>query len=230
VLLTLMLVGCRTTVDVAVVADDTGGGTVTATLVLDKEALEVLGGEDTLVFDDLKDTAWGIPSGRATDDGGYSLVAERAFTDAADLQDALDELVGEGVFTNTRSSVTHGFASSDAELSTDVSVTGDPAQFSDDALTKVLGGLPIGYTPEELLLVSGGKPLEATMKVSVDVPGGDPAQQSFDLTSGEAQSRTISSLGAQRDTGVVILGAAGLFVVLAGLVTLVIALVTRNRG
>ncbi len=227
---TLVLAGCRTTVEVAIVADDSGGGTITATVVLDKEAFEVLGGQDVFVFDDLHDTAWGIPTGSSTDDGGYSLVAERTFTDAADLQDGLDELAGKGVFTNTKASVTHGFASSDAELSTDVSVTGSPAQFSDEALTEVLGGLSLGYTPEELSLVSGGKPLEATMKVSVDVPAGEPAQESFDLTSGEAQSQTVSSQGTRRDSGVIVLGSVGILVVLAGLAMLVVALVARNRS
>lgn len=229
VLASLLLVACRTTVEVRVEQDDSGGGTVVAAVELDREALEAVGGAEVIRLDDLSGTSWQVAEGAPAADGGWRIEASRGFTDAADLQAALDELTGPGTFSDVTSEVSRGFAVTEHELSMAVAVTGDFAQFSDEALTETLGGLPVGYTPDELALLGADQPGAATMVVTVSVPGGEADRAEFDLGSGVAQQDTIGSSSEDRDRSVYVLAALGAVCVVAGLVLGAVAL-ARRRG
>lgn len=225
----LSAVGCRTTVQVSIDSDDTAGGEIGVVVELDAEAVEALGGPGVIETDDLDGTTWIVGRTGSTHDGGYRLEARRAFVDAQDLQAGLDELTGPGVFSDVVSVVDHGFASTDSELSVAASVTGDPAQFSDEALTSTLGGLPLGYTPEELAFIGATDPGAATMTLRVQAPGGEPDDVTLDLSSGEAQSASVTSTGGDRDVGVLLLAAVGAVLTVLGSVLLGVALIRRRR-
>lgn len=224
-----MVLGCRSTVDVSIESDDTGGGSVTVTVELDSEAVDLLGGVDVLQYDDLEGTSWVVSDPEETSEGGYRITAERGFVDAGDLQAALEELAGPGVFSDVVSVVEHGFARTDAELSLDASVSGDPAQFSDEALTETLGGLPLGYTPEELAFIGATEPGAATMTIRVKAPGGEPDEVTLDLVSGKPQTATAASSGRHRNGGVLVLGGAGVLLASIGLLLLLTGLLRRWR-
>ena len=225
----LLLVGCRTTVEVDIRSDATAGGEIHVVVRLDAEAVEALGGSDVIKVDDLVRTNWVVSAG-PTGDGGYRLEAHRTFVDARDLQAGLDELTGPGVFSDVSSVVEHGFARTDSELSVAASFTGDLAQFSDDALTETLGGLPLGYTPEELADIGATEPGAATLRLRVQAPGGKPDEATLELSSGEPQSVSVTSTGSERDDAVVLLGAGGAALVLVGVVLSAVVLVRRRRN
>lgn len=225
----LSLAGCRTAVDVSIESDDTAGGEIAVAVELDAEAVEVLGGPSVLELDDLNGTSWVVGELGPTDDGGYRVEALRTFTDERDLQAGFDELAGPGVFGDVVSVVDNGFARTDAELSVDASVTGDLAQFSDDALTETLDGLPLGYTAEELAFIGAGEPDSATMTLRVEAPGGEPDEAMFELDSGEAQSVTLTSTGSDRDDVALLLGAGGAVLAVLGVVLLGVVLI-RHRA
>lgn len=230
VLASLLLAACRTTVEVDVAQDDSGGGTVTAAVELDREALEAAGGAEVLRLDDLEGTSWRVDEGAGATDGGWRVEATRPFTDAADLQAALDELAGPGTFTDVTSEVSRSFAMTEHDLSMEVAVTGELAQFSDEALTETLGGLPVGYTPDELALLGADQPGAATMVVTVSVPGGEPDRVEFDLASGDPQEGVLSSSSEERDSSVYVLAALGALAVVAGLALGSFAIVRRRRS
>lgn len=226
----LSLTGCRTVVDVSIESDDTAGGRIGIAVELDAEAVEVLGGPDALELDDLEGTGWILSGSGPTEDGGFWVEAQRAFTDARDLQVGLDELAGPDIFDDVVSVVDNGFASTSAELSVGVSVTGDLEQFSDDALTDTLGGLPLGYTSEELAFIGAGEPGAATMTLRVEVPGGDPDEVTLELNSGEAQSATVTSTGGDRDEVALLMGIGGSVLAVLGMVLLGVVMKRRRSS
>lgn len=221
---------CRTLVEVEVIQQATGGGTVRVQVDLDAGAAEAVGGAEAFVVDDLQGTRWSVAEPTEAGDGGLQLVATAGFSGAAELQEVLDELAGAGVFSGVVSTVRHEFARSEAELSVDVSVTGELSQFSDDALTEVLGGLPLGYTAEELAFMGAEEPGAADMTVRVEAVGGDPDEVTLGLNSGEPRKATVASANSDRDDGVLLLGGLGVLATLIGMVVLVVALVRRRHA
>ena len=88
----------------------------------------------------------------------------------------LDEVGGAGgVFSDTSLVLGNGLLSDSTEFRTRLHLTGDPAQFSDEQLAQVLGGLPLGRTPEELAAEGFDSADAATLTVRVALPDGvDP--------------------------------------------------------
>lgn len=226
----LSLVSCRTTVDVSIAQEATGGGTVRVQVDLDAEAVEAVGGAEVFATDDLGGTRWSISEPESAEDGSLQLLATTGFSDAAELQVVLDEIAGAGMFSGVVSTVDHQFARTEAELSVDVSVTGELSQFSDDALTEVLGGLPLGYTPEELAFIGAEEPGAADMTVRVEAVDGQTDEVTLALNSGEPQTATVRSTGSSRDDGVLLLGGVGILLAFFGMVALVVALVRRRHA
>ena len=225
----VLLSGCRTTVGIEITQNDSAGGTISVQVGIDEEALAALGGGDVILTEDLEGTTWEVSKPTTDADGTYVVSAERDFADAGELQQALDEIAGPGVFTDVTSQVQRGFAMTEHTMSLDVSVSGDWAQFSDDALTETLGGLPIGYTPNELALLGADQPGVTTMEVTLVVPGGTPDSAEFDLGAGGPQSAALASASEDRDSNVIVIGAVGSVLVLMGLITGIAALLRRRR-
>ena len=227
-LASLALLGCNTNADVLVEVAEDGSGTVTVDVELDADAAAAIGGPDSLVLSDLEDTGWELGSAEVAEDSALRISAAHDFSDGAELASVLDAVAGPGVFTDVSIDVEESFGSSEWSAGMDVSVSGDPAQFSDDALTGVLGGLPLGRTPEELAEVGATEPGAATMTVELSLFGEDTDSARLDLTSGEASSAVLSVRHTETQVFVFLLAGLGAALLLASLVFAVLAL--RNRS
>ena len=91
----LVMGGCRADATVTI---EVGGrtGTVTARMVIDREAVSVLGGNvgEGAQLDDLRRAGWEIGRPRGTDAGGVVVEASKGFTGADDLARVVTELSG----------------------------------------------------------------------------------------------------------------------------------------
>ena len=235
-----VLGACEVDSRVAVEVRPDGSGVVVVTVRLDDEASRRLGDPATaLRLDDLATAGWTLDEPGPADGGGLVLRAERSFASPEDLPAALDEVGGaDGVFRDVELSVVDGFASTRYDFSAQVELTGNPEQFSDDALTATLDGLPLARTPEELALEGAADPGAMTLEVRVELPGGDPltngevrdgaATWSFPASGGEPTSASITSsstVDAGRTRLLLLVGAVAL---LAAAVLATVGLVRRR--
>lgn len=232
-----MLVGCRTDVDVHVRVRSDGAGTVTVTAVIDAEAARQIGDISGLAFTDLTEVGWKVQGPSSSDDGALRVVAVRRFTSPEELAAVLEEVGGpNGVFSDTSLELTDGFASSSTSFRTKLSLSGDPAQFSDPALTELLGGLPLGRTPEELAAQGVTDPDAGTLTVRVSMAGGvdesngdlvrGVATWKASITGGKATDEVLVATATEHRTSTwVLVGLGGVLVV----VGLAVAVVGRLR-
>jgi len=223
----LALAGCRTEVAVDVEVAENGSGTVTVTAVLDPEAAAAVGGAEGLALDDVRDAGWALEGPEAAEDGSVTVSASRGFADAAGLEAALTEVAGPGVVSGVEVDIEEGFGRTDRSAGYSVTLSGDPAQFGDDDLTGVLGGLPLGRTPEELALEGVG-PGAGVVTISVAVPGGALDTAELDATAGRPQEASVSSESVQYRPLPFVLVGAGLVLVVGALVLGVVAAVRRR--
>lgn len=231
VVLGVVLGGCRTVVTVDIVGGESGAGTVTVTAVLDAEAAKALGGKSGLVTDDLVKAGWRVEGPVADDDGSLRIVGSRAYSGEAQLKAVLAEVGGtDAVFSDVRWTATDGFGRTAYELGTTVSVSGDPAQFSDETLTTLLGGLPLGRTPEELATLGANKPGAGQLVVRVQAPDAPRESEAFDLTSAKPASARVESRSTQYRPMVFLVTGAGALLVLIGAVLVVRALTGSRRS
>jgi hypothetical protein len=197
----VLLVGCRTVVTVGVVGDEDGSGEVTVTVELDAEAATALGGADRLVFDDLAEAGWEVGEVESLDDGGLRVAGARSFRDADELAAVLDEIGtgidGTAVFSGTDYRVDDGFGRTTYDMTTEVQVSGDPAQFGDEALTAALGGVPLGWTPEQLAAIGAGEAGAGELVVTLVVPEGGTDTARVDLTGGSPSDEHLSAESAR---------------------------------
>lgn len=229
---------CRTDVAVDVDVRPDGAGTVTVTVDMDAEAAAQVGDPANLSLADLTDAGWDV-EGPTARDGGLRVVAVRRFGSPAELPAVLEEVGGaDGVFSATSLELSDGFASSSARFGTTLSLTGDPAQFSDEQLTQLLGGLPLGRTPEELAALGADGTDGSTLTVRVSLPGGvdesngdvadGVASWSAPLTGGTATDESLQASSSERRTATLLLVGAGALLVVAGLVVAVVGLTRRG--
>jgi hypothetical protein len=209
-LVVVLATGCRTVVTVAVDVGRDGAGTVTVTVELDREAATQLGDPKDVVVDDLRTAGWKVADPVASADGSVRFRATRAFSSPAQLTAVLAEVGGvDGVFRGTRLSVDDALTGTTYGFRTGVHLTGDPAQFGDDALTSALGGLPLGRTPAELAAMGATTSSAGTLVVSVDLPGDRPdtngsvragrAVWRYPLTGGTATDAALRSTAVEPD-------------------------------
>lgn len=218
-----------------------GSGTVTVTADLDAEAAAQLGDPANLALGDLTAAGWELdgPTGRR---GGLRIVAVRRFASAEQLPAVLEEVGGpDGVFRDTSLVIEDGFAATTSTFRTKLHLSGDPAQLSDEQLTALLGGLPLGRTSEELAAIGADRADAATLTVRVSLPGGvddtdgalraGTATWSAPITGGTATDEVLHAASTQRRTTTLVLVGAGVVLVLAALVWAVVPMLTgRARG
>jgi hypothetical protein len=237
-LLAVVAAACRTDVDVHVQVEPDGSGRVTVTVDLDAEAAAQLGDPAGLSFEDMTSAGWEVEAPAARD-GGLRIVAVRPFATPEQLAGVLDEVGGaDGVFSGTSLVLGDGFATSSTSFRTDLSLSGDPAQLSDEQLTQVLGGLPLGRTPEELAALGADRPDAATLTVRVSLPGGvdttngdiddGDATWSAPMTGGTATDESLTASADERRTSTLVLAGAGAALVVAAIAVAVVGL-TRRR-
>lgn len=210
----LLAGGCRLSADVLVRVDPDGSGEVTATLDLDREAAERLGGVDQLDVEDLGLRGWQVDAPVVGDDG-LTLVARRPFAAPEELAAVLQDVTGpDGPLGDVQLQVESSQLGTEYRLSGTLSSTGDPAVVSDPELTALLGGLPLGRTPEEFAAIGADRPETATLTLRAVLPGADEAQWSVPLTGGQPASvvvdETSNVLSVPRIVG--LLAVAGLLV------------------
>lgn len=92
----ILLGGCRVDATVEARVHEGGGGMVTARVVLDREALAVLGGPltDGAQTSDLHQAGWTISPVRPTKDGGAEVELSKSFHRPGDLAIVVGELAG----------------------------------------------------------------------------------------------------------------------------------------
>jgi hypothetical protein len=218
----VVLGGCRTVVSVDVVGEEDGSGEVTVTVELDAEAATALGGPDRLVLADLVEAGWAIGEVESLDGGGLRVAGTRTFRDGDELAAVLDEVGtggdGTSVFSGTGYEVGDSFGRTTYEMTTTVEVSGDPAQFGDDALTAVLDGQPLGWTPEELAAMGAAGPDAGELVVTLSVPEGGSDTARVALTGGTPAEERLEADAARIEPLVWALAATGVVLVLAALV------------
>ena len=171
------LTGCRVDTTVSVVDRGSGHGTVTVTVVLDRQALDALGGETGLArqlsVGDLRSAGWqvtgpvrtsgglgGSASG-AGSGGGASVTVSHGFSSKSDAERLLAELAGSGSAANRpfRLSIVsqRGFLHVHDTLVGKVDLTCGLSCFGDQGLQSALGN-PNGVATAPLLNQSGERP------------------------------------------------------------------------
>ncbi|MBL78257.1 MAG: hypothetical protein CL459_04735 [Acidimicrobiaceae bacterium] len=167
----LLATGCRADATVDIVVAEDGSGTVTVGLILDDEAVEVVGGiEEQLRLDDLVDAEWTVDGPRRLSTGDTTVTASKAFDAATRLPDVLDEIAGPDVFEDVALTRHRSFARTEWRLAGRVDLGGGLELFSDADLTETLSGLPLGRTDAELAELVGC------------LPGACDLEESFELT------------------------------------------------
>jgi hypothetical protein len=227
----VVLGGCRSVVSVDVVGEEDGSGEVTVTVELDAEAVTALGGADRLVLDDLVEAGWDVGEVETPEGGGLRVSGTRSFRDAEELREVLDEVGtasgGTPVFSDTDYRVGDGFGRTTYEMTTNVEVSGDPAQFSDEALAGVLGGPPLGWTAEELAAIGATAPDAGELVVTLEVPEGGADTTSVALTGGAPAKESLNAEASKVEPLVWGLSALGVVLLLAAVV---IGLRSRRRA
>ncbi len=206
-----------------------GSGTVSVAVSLDDQAAQALGDDTGAVVEDLTAAGWEITEPSSAD-GPWIMSGSKGYSNSDELSAVLEEVGGvDGVFSDTFSTVESGFAKITYAAGTTVTVTGDPAQFSDAALTQLLGGLALGRTPEEAVFEGLSEPGAATLVVEINLPGSsEPSSETFDLTGGETQSTTVAAESTINDSNVwklLVIGIAGV-----GVGAVILVWGVRRRG
>jgi len=240
--LALAAAACRTDVEVHVRVEPDGAGAVTVTVDLDAEASTQVGDPSNLALGDLTDAGWSV-DGPSEHDGGLRIVAVRPFSSPDELAAVLDEVGGAdggggGVFSDTSLERSDGFASSSTAFRTTLQLSGDPAQFSDDELTQLLDGLPLGRTPEELKAAGANAEGAATLRVRVSLPGGvdesngkvvrGVASWSAPMNDGTATDTTLHASSTERRSTTLVLTGLGVVLLVGAAAAVVVGLRRRH--
>ncbi len=173
VALLVALAGCRGELTVDVVVDADGSGTVVVTLDVDADAVaevpELAGG---LRADDLTAAGWTLERPPVAD--GARLVATKRFGSPDALAAVLAEIDGPGgVIAASSLTVEQGIDQRTYAASVTVDPDRDLVDLSDDEVTALLDGAPLGREPGDLTDV------DLSLLVRLTVPGADPVERRF---------------------------------------------------
>lgn len=173
--------GCRVDASVAIVVDGDGSGTVTVGLILDDEAVDLVGGiEEQLRIDDLADAEWTVVGPNRLPTGDTTVTATKSFDSPERLADVLDEIVGPGVFEDVTLTRHRTFARTEWRLNGRVDLSDGLDLFGDVELAETLSGLPLGRTTAELAELAGCSAADCDLvdafelELTVALPGGPP--------------------------------------------------------
>lgn len=166
--------GCRADLTVAVRATAEGGGDVSATVSLDKEAAEQVPdlGEQLRV-DDLKAAGWRIVGPGPAPGGRTNVRAVKAFGSPSEATQVLRELSGaDGPFGSLRLNRTRSLLKTRTSLAGAVDLAAGLESFSDEVLKEKLGGSAFGVDLAQLE-AELGKPLADIFgfRLVADLPG-----------------------------------------------------------
>ena len=223
---------CRADATVAVDVARNGSGAVRVTVVLDRAAAAELGDPAAVPLDDLRARGWEVaPVAADPSTGAVTFRALHRFRSPGEVPGLLEQVGGRnGVFRSTSLEVDAGPLGTDYRFATRVVLSGEPAQFSDPALTEVLGGLALGRTPEELAALAMPPGSGVGLRLEVRLPPGRSGSWEFPVTGGTLTDERVglSSSVPNTATRQQLLGAGGLL--LLALLALTVGLVRRRRG
>jgi hypothetical protein len=219
----VLLSGCRMVATVDVRVAEGGSGTVTVGAGFDADALARLGDPATeLRLDDLGAAGWDVAE--PAQEGDLTWIrAEKPFSDEAGLQQALDEVAGQGVLPDWTLSEESSLWSTDWRLDGTVDVTGGVERFSDPALVESLGGEPFGGLDTAVELETG-IPVEEQVEVIVTAELPDGTAGVWEPLLGSVEPSSVA-LEASRPTTV-----ARWWFVPVAIVTLVVGLLVLRAG
>lgn len=187
VLAAAALGACRVDVSVGVEADGDGGGRVTATALLDRDAVEQLVGQAAgdpnesdaatrIKVDDLRAAGWTVVGPEPTDGGGLEVVATHRYDDAEEARRLLTEIAGDpGPFRDVSLRQTRSFLKTTTEFIATADLGAGLGSFADPDLREALEATdeaPLGVT-EEQLEARFGEAIERMfgLRVAVRLPG-----------------------------------------------------------
>ncbi len=218
--------GCKVDVDVEIRADAGGRGELTATAVLDAEAVAQLGGETPekrLALADLTKAGWKVEGPTRNEAKGLTVTASHDFADGAEAKTLLEDLAGkDGPFQGFELRHTESFAKSTTRLRGTVDLRQGLGAFTDPELREALAGPngeALGVSDEQFAKRFGTAPADAfTLDVTTDLPGNEEATTQRVPYGGSVVIEAASEQRNLRNLGSVVvaaLAAAGLAVVLA---------------
>lgn len=202
----IVLAGCQADASVRIRVNEDGSGLVTVAVNADAEAAShTMLLEGNPLVTDLTATGWAITgptpaAGPAGEPNWYQMTATKSFSRAEQLAGILQEVTGSnGPFKNFRLQRSTSFAKRSFSLTGTVDLRGGITGFSDDELTKLLGGQPLGQD-KAALEKQLGKPLESLVNFDITafLPG-DLGRHNGVITPAPSRSRepsTTSPAGA----------------------------------
>lgn len=163
----LVLASCRLDVEVDVVIEPDGTGTVTVTAVADEVLVGQIDGlAESLVFDDVVRGGWEIDGPTSTEDGGLRAIFSHRFSSAQELANLLNS-IGPPLGSMQAGRTTEDEQTTNAVRGTLVLEGGFEA-FTDQDLTAAVGGLPFG----DRFAAMGLSPDEAmSFRLRIAMPG-----------------------------------------------------------
>lgn len=226
----VLMGGCRADVTVAVRATAEGGGDISATVSLDKEAAEQVPDlAEQLKVDDLKAAGWRIEGPVPVAGGRTELSAVKAFVSPAEATRLFQELTGpSGPFGSLRLTRDRSLLKTRTSLTGRVDLAGGLEAFSDEVAREKLGGLPLGIEPAKLE-AELGKPLADVFgfRLTADLPG-DIDSEGFGVWEVRlGQATSVNAIAEQWNLTTIVAGATS---IASGLALLaVLARRTRRR-
>ena len=239
----LTATSCRTLTTVTISSAPNGSGSVTASALLDADAVAHLGGEVAKVVRvaDLRRAGWSVRIG-TTKDGGVRITTSKPFARPAELQAVLSELGGRGaggVFRDWHLRVDDGFVGTDYHLDGRITLTGSLDQFSDAEVAAALDGFATGRSPEELAGELKANPQAFGLVVAAHLPGdvqrasglkvradsGRYPNAAFLVGGGSSSTTVVTVLSARTGRTALYLCGSGLVCILLG----VFLIVARRR-
>jgi hypothetical protein len=159
----VVLTGCQLSVEVDVVIDDDGSGTIEISATADPAMVARLPDlADQLIFDDLTD--WSVTGPNPTDDGALDVTLSAVFATPEELSERLGE-IGEPL---TRVAVGQAIDDEAGLTSTAVSARLQLPEsfeaFADDELIALVGGVPFA---EELTGLTPGETVRFELRVTL---------------------------------------------------------------
>ena len=169
----VLLAGCRLDVDVGMTMNADGSGELVVTAVVDAAVVAAAEQEgaslaDVLLLPDAQEAGWTTEGPTATDDGGLTVTARHAFTNALDATNLLRSV---GPPLNVDILITR--TASEDEVTVTVAGTaslsnGSFNAFADGSLVQLLGGVPFA----DQIATSGVTPSQAmSVDLTLRLPG-----------------------------------------------------------
>jgi hypothetical protein len=227
----LLLAGCRVDARFDITVRDDGSGTLRATIAVDADAVQQLGGSTSLAqtvpLDDLRTVGWTISPWTRAPRGSQTITLSHPFVDERDLVRRVVDLAGpHGILQNPTVTRERGWFSSRDTLTVVVDVRSPSVDIVHDApLAAQLRAA--GFDPARLEAQLAAQ-LKSALRVSVVVhlPGGHT--ESYDAVPGSVRALRVAHGGTDWDR--VIRFVIGLMLALLAALFLLAASVGARRN